>query len=345
VPGIWDVVRREVDNNAPAGSYLLAGSATPASNTKIHSGAGRIVSLRMRPLALYERQTHKPTVSLAQLLSEPGAEVSGTSSTNLADYAIEIVSSGLPGLLSERACRSQLDGYLTRLFGQELRDQGIVVRHPESLRAWLTAYAAATATTTGFSSLQRAAKAGGQEPPSKETTIRYRDLLTQLWLLDPLPAWEPSLNHLRSAGQAPKHFLADPALAARLLGANLEGLLQGEGERISIKDGTLLGALFEALAVLTVRVAAQAVEARTLHYRSAKGDHEIDIIVERSDRKILAIEVKLAATISDGDVRHLNWLKSQLGNQLLDTVIINTGPYAYRRKDDVAVIPLSLLGP
>lgn len=74
------------------------------------------------------------------------------------------------------------------------------------------------------------------------------------------------------------------------------------------------------------------------------GRHEIDFIVEGDDG-ILAIEAKLAGAIDDHDVRHLRWLRSELGSDLIDTVILHTGPEAYRRPDGVAVVPLGLLGP
>jgi len=72
---------------------------------------------------------------------------------------------------------------------------------------------------------------------------------------------------------------------------------------------------------------------------------ENDIIVESNDRKIVALEVKLSDTIDDSDVRHLHWLKQQMGSLLVDAAVLNTGQYAYRRRDGIAVIPLVLLGP
>ena len=50
-------------------------------------------------------------------------------------------------------------------------------------------------------------------------------------------------------------------------------------------------------------------------------------------------------TVEDRDVRHLAWLKERIGDRLLDSVVVTTGPTAYRRADGVAVIPLALLGP
>ena len=75
------------------------------------------------------------------------------------------------------------------------------------------------------------------------------------------------------------------------------------------------------------------------------GRREIDLIIEGEDRRVIAIEVKLSDTITDNDVRHLNWLRGEIGERLVERVVVNTGPRAYRRANGVAVIPLALLGP
>jgi hypothetical protein len=68
------------------------------------------------------------------------------------------------------------------------------------------------------------------------------------------------------------------------------------------------------------------------------------MIIERPDHKVLAVEVKLASAITSHDSKHLRWLESEIGDALIDRVILNTGEYAYRSKDGTAVIPLALLG-
>lgn len=60
---------------------------------------------------------------------------------------------------------------------------------------------------------------------------------------------------------------------------------------------------------------------------------------------MLAIEVKLAHTVRDDDVRHLRWLRDRLGNDLLDALVITTGSDAYRRPDGIGVVSAALLGP
>jgi uncharacterized protein len=67
-PEIWDQVRRHVDNLRHRGLYILTGSATPRYERELHSGAGRIGTLRMRPMSLFESGHSTGEVSLAALL-------------------------------------------------------------------------------------------------------------------------------------------------------------------------------------------------------------------------------------------------------------------------------------
>lgn len=337
VPDSWELVRRSVDDGAEPGRFLFTGSASNI-DTQTHSGAGRIVTLRMRPLSLPERGVVEPTVSLRQLLSGSREPVEGRASFGLADYATEIVASGFPGLrnLTGRPLRAQLDGYLHRIVDRDFAELGKTVRRPALLRAWLAAYAAATATTASYETIRDAASGGHAEKPSKSTTMPYRDTLRQLWIVDPLPAWVPQRNQIARMSSPVKHHLADPALAARLCGSDESALLD---------DARLLGALFESLVTLNVRVFAQASEASVAHLRTWRGEHEIDLVVERGDGKVVAIEVKLGKGPSDSELTHLKWLREQLGDDLLDAVVVTTGQEAYRRQDGIAVVPAALLGP
>jgi hypothetical protein len=153
-------------------------------------------------------------------------------------------------------------------------------------------------------------------------------------------------NSDRPSRCPPKRQLVDPALAARLLGVDAQALLEAQPIAPPIpRDGTLLGALFESLVTLDVRVYAQTAEATVKHLRTHGGEREVDLIVERADGRIVAIEVKLARTVSDDDVRQLHWLARKSGGDLLDALVVTTGDEAYRRQDGIAVVPAALLGP
>jgi predicted AAA+ superfamily ATPase len=301
----------------------------------------------MRPMTLSERGVDVPSVSLAVLLAGGQLPIAGRTSVGLERYVGEILGSGFPGLrgLAGRPLRAQLDGYVERIVDRDFEELGHQVRRPATLRRWMQAYAAATATTASLETIREAATGDRGEKPSRATTQPYRDVLERLWVLDSVPAWLPTNNRLARLSSPPKHHLADPALAARLLGVDAESLLHPRpGGPPVPRDGTLLGSLFESLVTLSVRVYAQASEARTAHLRTWSGEHEVDLIVE-SGRRILALEVKLGQVVDDRDVRHLRWLRKELGDDLVDAAVITTGQAAYRRSDGVGVIPAALLGP
>jgi hypothetical protein len=346
VPPVFDAVREAVDEDSAPGRFLLTGSApSPGS----HSGAGRITTVRMRPLTLPERGVSAASVSLASLFEGTfSAPVAGTCALRLSDYTDLILASGLPGLqhLHGTPLQIQLDGYLERIVERDMSEGGHSLRRPATLMAWLRAYAASVSTTTSWEKVRDAASAGAGTKPARTTAAPYVDTLTRLRILDEVPAWIPSHNHLNRLTQAPKHHLADPALAARLVGATRASLLRGRGETFTPLDGTYLGQLFESLATLSVRVFAATLPASVSHLRLDSGRREVDLIVERdSDRAIVAFEVKLSGDVNYEDVKHLQWLREELGEQVVDAVVLTTGPAAYRRPDGIAVVPLGLLGP
>lgn len=340
-PGVWDAVRRLVDADARPGRFFLTGSLPPIGT---HSGAGRIHAVRVRPMCLSERGVVAPSVSMKELLAG-GAAIGGRSAMRLSDYTDEILASGFPGLraLAGQSLETALDGYLDRVVDRDIVEAGYLARTPDLLRSWLRAYAAATATTASWETIRNAASGARDKVPGRNTTTVYTEVLIALGVLDPIDPWLPGLNHFRTAAQARKHHLVDPALAARLLRRSKQQLLAGDDGVYRPADGPLLGNLFESLVALTVRNTAVVANARVSHYRDNKGRHEVDFIVT-GNGGIVAIESKLGAEVSGADVRHLLWLRDQIGDELIDAVVVTTGTDAYRRRDGIAVVPLALLG-
>jgi hypothetical protein len=341
-PGVWDSVKRSVDDDSAGGRFLLTGSL-PTRGT--HSGAGRITSLRMRPLSMAERMDSPPTVSLGDLLEGVAGVIEGESDVTFEQYCYEISQSGFPGFrhLSGASHSEALLGYLERIFDTDLPELGVSLRRPATMRAWLRAYAAATGTLATWEIIREAANSGYTQAPSKPTVTPYRDALTRLRILDELPAWLPTRNDLSRVAQAPKHYVADPALALALLGYDGSWLIDSGSDEASDSQRPLVGRLFEALAILSIRVYAQTNFAQTFHFRQFEGRHEVDAIVQGHNGKLLAIEIKLGATVESRDIRHLKWLQEKLGSQVADCVLIYTGPVAFRF-EGVAVVPLALLG-
>jgi predicted AAA+ superfamily ATPase len=305
----------------------------------------------MRPLSFAERRLQPSAISLRAAFVGTAGSIDATTVLGFEDYVTEILASGFPGIRigPERLRAAELDSYLDYAFSREVPALGAVIRRPQALREWLRAYAAASSSTATFEAI--AAAVAKRARPARSTIVDYREALNQLWLLDEVPAWIPSGRHLSRLGQSPKHQLADPALAARLLRVNRSTLLAATSPAETapryraLRNGSLLSALFESLVTLTLRVYAQPLGAEISHLRTYRGDHEIDLILDAPGGRILAIEIKLAEAIDDADVRHLNWLSDKLGEQVIDRIIITTGRHAYRRRDGIAVVPFALLGP
>jgi predicted AAA+ superfamily ATPase len=294
-------------------------------------------------MTLPERGVTEPTVSVGHLLA--GADDVGGDTDLALDDLIELIcQSGLPGSPrsgGRRASQAFLDGYLARLFDHEVEMVSTGRRQSVLMRQWATSYAAATATTASFEKLRDAASPGEADKPARDTAASYRELLTRLWFLDPLEAWLPTGSRLNRLGQAPKHFLADPAFAARLLRLTSDQL-RSEAER----HATVIGQLWESLAAMSVRVFAQAHMADVRHLRTQGGEHEIDLIIEGDDGRLVAAEVKLQTPVEAREVRHLHWLRDRLGDdRIASLVVITAGQHAYTRPDGIHVVPLALLGP
>ena len=135
---------------------------TPGRAASSRSGCGRSLSSNA---ALLSRQCRWR----ACCPERPQRPVA-TASLTYPAYTEEILRSGLPGIrdLSSRGRRLGLDGYLDRVVDREFADLGFTVRRPGAVRAWLTAYAAAKATTATYAAIMRAATHGDNDAPPVE---------------------------------------------------------------------------------------------------------------------------------------------------------------------------------
>lgn len=191
-PPLWDSVRREVDDKAPT-QFILTGSASPSPDYDTHSGSGRIISNRMRPLSLAERAGTTPTISLVDIF-DGTARIEGSCDLTIEDYARQICASGFPDInpLPERHRRVALASYAQRIIDRDIADMGATVRSPASLRAWLGAYAAATATTSTYDTIMAAATPAQGDKPARATFERYRELLDKIWVSTPCRRGRPA---------------------------------------------------------------------------------------------------------------------------------------------------------
>ncbi len=337
-PGALEAVAAAVRDDPRPGRFLLTG-ATP----ELPAGPG-IALVRVRPLSLAERGLAVPVVSLASLLRGDRPELDGRCPLTGDRYLGEVLASGLPGIrpLEEPARRRALDRYLERLVAAVPAELGRPVRDPGSLRRRLAAYAAATATTVPESTI---AEVADQHRPVRlppDAAAAYRRLLERLGIVDDLPAFAPR-RRLGRLAEEPKRHLADPALAARLLGLD-PALLRRSGVGAAGR-AVFADALFESLVTQSVRTYAQACGASVSHLRTYRSHRQLDLIVEGERGELVAFDVRLTTDVAERDVAHLRWLRRRLGDELVEGAVLNAGERCYRRPDGFAVVPAALLGP
>lgn len=338
-PAIWNHVRRAVDRRGAFGQFILTGSAVPADDVTRHTGAGRFIRLRMRPMSLYESGSASGEISLRRLLDGETQRAPRTG-LSIAEVA-ELVCAGgwpghagtpLPGVL--RANR----GYLDDVRRTDVSRVSGGTRDPVKVGRLLRSLARNVATPVSLTKL--AAEVGEEGRAAKaETVAEYLDALERLMVVEPLPAWSPHLRSRATLRRAPVRHFVDPSLATAALRASPERL---------IADLEFLGLLFESLVVRDLRVHAQAADAQVFHYREKDG-LEVDAVVETADGRWAAFEIKLGERWVEDGVRNLRRLAGRMedsdhGPPAALAVIVPTG-YGSVRPGDVGVVPIGALGP
>ena len=346
-PSLWSYVRHAVDDGLPNGSVLFTGSSIRV-NSRIHSGAGRIIRLKLRPYSIEERNLSDSYIRIEDLFNfDSKATVNGETDKTLVDYLDEIYRSGFPGIRNkpERIRKVLLKSYVTNIAEHEFEENGFKILNPHSLLAWMRIYAASIGTETKQSTLINAATAS-DAIPSAPTVSKYREALEILDITDEVQPFLPMGKIYGNLAKGTKHFMLDPAIALSLLGVEKDELIDYQVPKyVSKFHQTLTGQLIESFVYQSLVVYADVNDAQLSYYRNSRGTREIDFILQKGHRLIL-FEVKTNPDVKDSYVRHLNWFEDEIGDEFKVTkVLLNTGRYAYtRREDHVHVIPLALLG-
>ena len=346
-PSLWSYVRHAVDDGLPNGSVLFTGSSIRV-NSRVHSGAGRIIRLKLRPYSIEERNLSDSYIRIEDLFNfDSKATVNGETDKTLVDYLDEIYRSGFPGIRnkSERIRKVLLKSYVTNIAEHEFEENGFKILNPHSLLAWMRIYAASIGTETKQSTLINAATAS-DAIPSAPTVSKYREALEILDITDEVQPFLPMGKIYGNLAKGTKHFMLDPAIALSLLGVEKDELIDYQVPKyVSKFHQTLTGQLIESFVYQSLVVYADVNDAQLSYYRNSRGTREIDFILQKGHRLIL-FEVKTNPDVKDSYVRHLNWFEDEIGDEFKVTkVLLNTGRYAYTRQEDhVHVIPLALLG-
>ena len=340
VPPLWDAVRYKVDQTSEKGQYILTGSATPNHKGVLHSGAGRIGKLRMRPMSLYESGDSSGMVSLESLChGELTPALSGE--VDLKRLIALILRGGWPGSLDLSLEQAMLlpTEYLNAVIDDDVFRIDGVKRDTQKMRLLLRSLARNESTTATNKTLMRDIKAVDDEDIDGNTVAAYLDIFKRLFITDNQPPFSAGIRSSVRIKQAEKRHFSDPSLACALLRATPDGLLG---------DLETLGFLFEALCERDLRIYAESFGANLYHYQDYK-NQEIDAVIELADGQWCAFEIKLGANQINDAAEGLLEIKRQIEADpkgkppFVLGVLCGLSSAAYQRPDGVFVIPVTAL--
>jgi uncharacterized protein len=337
-PVLWDAVRFEVDQRGEPGQFILTGSAVPRDGETMHTGTGRIARILMRPMSLYESRESSGEVSLKALFD--GAEdVEGFNQITLERMAFILCRGGWPAAVkqqNEKVALQTSRNYVDQIIEQDIQRVDGTEKNPDRVRQVLRSLARNISTLANIQTIKKDIEAN-DSLVSDKTIANYINALRRIFVLEDLPAWQPSLRSKTAIRTSSKHQFVDPSLAIAALRANPESIL---------KDFNTFGFLFESLCVRDVRVYAYANDGDVLHFRDKSG-LESDMIIRLRDGRWAPVEVKLGSKEIEEAAKHLLQLKAKVDTSKVGEpsflMVLTGGQYAYRRPDGVFVVPVGCL--
>ena len=339
VPQLWDAVRYKVDQSGNKGQFILTGSATPNHKGILHSGAGRIAKLRMRPMSLFESGNSSGDISLKDIC-EGRIEPKISGEVDLRKLIDFIIRGGWP---ANQETTLKQAAYLPIQYIQAVLDDDVyridnVKRDKHKMELLLRSLARNEATTVTNKKLKNDIKEIDNEDIDVETVAAYLDVFQRLFLTDNQKPFEAKLRSSIRIKQAEKRHLSDPSLAAALLNATPEMLLN---------DLNTLGFLFEALCERDLKIYAESFDAELYHYQDYN-NNEMDAVIAMPDGKWCGFEIKLGANQIDMAAENLIKIKNEIkanGGIAPDSlcVICGLSNAAYQRPDGVFVVPITAL--
>jgi uncharacterized protein len=333
-PGVLAAVRRAVDADPRPNRFYLTGSVRAELENAVWPGTGRLIRVTVHPMTVREQLGRVASPTIFDRLAAGDQLAAPSDSPDLRGYVEIALRSGFPTAaldLAGRARSAWLESYVDDLLThdvEQLEESAGRRRDPLRMRSYLEAYALNSAGIAEHKSIYDAAEI------SKITAASYERLLSDLLIVEQLPAW--SSNRLKRVVRRPKRYLVDAGLMAAILRLDEQGV---------IADGDVLGRVLETFVAAQLRPEAEISHARPRlhHLRTAGGRQEIDILAELGGRRVIGFEVKAGAAPTPADARHLAWLRDSLGDRFLAGVVLHTGPDVFGLDDGIQAAPIAAL--
>ncbi len=339
VPAIWDAIRYKCDMVQEKGKYILTGSATPVTNLISHSGAGRIVKMKMYTMSLFESGHSSGDISLMDLFNNNIKEKK-LFEVNLTDLADYIVKGGWPETidLSSKFASRITKSYLEAVLEKDIVQIDGIKRDKRKMEMLLRSLARNESTNCTNATLVKDICEDDEVnlDVSRNTVSDYLEVLTKLHLIENQKSFMYKIRSKSNVGKNPKRHFIDPSLACAALSLSPMKLMN---------DLNTFGLLFESLCVRDLRIYANTNDANLYHYRDNVSGLEIDSIIEIADGEYGAIEIKLGSNMIEEAIKNLKKFYSLASvKPKFMAIICGVGLDAIVRRDDgIYLFPITAL--
>ena len=345
-PNLWDAVRVSVDRRNEDGLYILTGSNSIDKTEIMHTGTGRIDTLSMYPMSLYESGESNGKVSLTELFNNPLALEDGCESDLSIDNLIfAACRGGWPSSIFKKSDKAKLlvaQSYFEGLCREDMSNVDGVKRNETSSRLLLRSYARNISTIASNQSIINDINANTEM--SESTFYDYVNVLKKLYVIQDVEAWCPAIRSKSAIQATNKREFVDPSLVVAALGVDPDYF------NLDLKT---FGFIFETLCVRDLKVYSGAHDGKVSYYRDRYG-LEADCVLHLRDGRYALIEFKLGSSDIEDGAKHLTELEElikqhnekekQVKLRLPDLKIVITGTqYGYKRPDGVLVVPIGCL--
>ena len=345
-PNLWDAVRVSVDKRNESGLYILTGSNSIDKTAIMHTGIGRIDTLQMYPMSLYETGESNGKVSLTSLFENKALADEECISDLTIDGIIQAACrGGWPSIMNKKTDKAKLmisGSYFDSLCRDDISNVDNVKRDEQGTRLLLRSYARNISTFASNRTILRDINAN--YPMGETTFYDYLTTLKKLYVIKDVEAWCPSIRSKTAIQSSDKKEFIDPSIAVAALGVSPEYFNT---------DLKAFGFIFETLCIRDLRVYSSSMGGTISYYHDRYG-LEADAVLHLSDGRYALIEIKLGSNEIEEGASHLNEIErliaeynsseKQVPLRLPDLKIVLTGtPFGYKREDGVFVIPIGCL--
>lgn len=340
-PKLWDAIRFEVDHRDDLGQFILTGSAVPPETEEIHhTGTGRFARVKMRPMSLFESEDSNGSVSLTELFSGK-LDISGNSDLPFEKLAFLVCRGGWPRAtsMSDSTALEQAFDYYDAVVNADISRVDNIERNAERVKLLMRSYARHQGTQASNSVIKDDMRVNDNSTLNEDTVYSYISALKKIFVIEDMPSWNPNLRSKTAIRTSDTRYFVDPSIATAALGLGPNDLLN---------DLNTFGLFFETMCIRDLRIFADALNGQVYHYRDASG-LECDAVIHLRNGAYGLIEIKLggAARIEEG-ATNLNKLADKIDTEKMKKpafkmVLTGTGDFAYKRKDDVLVVPIGSL--